>query len=272
MRRTFEREIINLTVRSAKPTCPGASHGSSSKTNSMGKDVALHRSILKEFGHELDSNSLVLDFGCGAGKLVQEYRDAGLQAFGADIVLPKKSPLLFLIPQDCYRIPFDDNTFDFVVSNSVLEHVGDLPSTLAELKRVLKPGGVSLHLFPPKCRLIEGHLFVPLGGIIRNRPWLLFWASLGIRNSFQKGLDFKQTAKKNHAWLRDNVFYKSKRQLKAQICAEFQNLVFADSQMIKHSYGQVRRLFPLVRVLPGLARIYGAFHNRCVLFEKPPAH
>jgi SAM-dependent methyltransferase len=211
----------------------------------MRKDVRLHRSILKEFGYKLDSDSLILDFGCGAGELVQEYRDAGLRAFGVDIVLQKQGPFLRLIPEDYYRIPFDDNTFDFIFSNSVFEHVRDLSLALAEIKRVLKPGGVSLHLFPPKARLIEAHLFVPFGGIFQNHPWLLLWASLGIRNSFQKGLDFKETAARNYVWPHNNIFNRTKRELKELITVEFQNLAFADSQMIKHSYGQAVYLFPL---------------------------
>lgn len=35
--------------------------------SSTGKDVILHRSILKEFGYELDSKSVILDFDCGDG-------------------------------------------------------------------------------------------------------------------------------------------------------------------------------------------------------------
>jgi SAM-dependent methyltransferase len=235
------------------------------------KDVLLHRSILREFGHELDAHSLILDFGCGSGALVQEYRDSGFQAFGADVILPEKHPFLKPIPKDSYRIPFDDNTFDLVFSNSVLEHVQDLTSALAEISRVLKPGGAGLHLFPPKARFVEGHLFVPLGGIIRTRPWLLLWAWLGIRNSFQTGLDYREVAKRNFVFLHESTYYRTKRKLREQIRARFETLVFADKEMIKHSYGRVAQLLPLVQVLPFLARVYGTFYNRCVFFEKPRA-
>ena len=37
--------------------------------------------------------------------------------------------------------PFDDNTFDEVVANQVLEHVADLIKTMEELYRISRPGG-----------------------------------------------------------------------------------------------------------------------------------
>ena len=232
------------------------------------RDVTLHTAILKEFGRELGPDSQVLDFGCGSGNLVLAYREAGLKAFGVDVILAEETEFLRLIPKASYRIPFEDNTFDFLFSNSVLEHVRDLPAALTEMKRVLKPRGVSLHLFPPKARPIEPHVFVPWGGLIRNRPWLLLWASLGVRSPYQKGLDIRQVAEKNYNYLHDKTFYRSRQELQTQICAKFQNLVFADSEMIKCSYGGARRLSPFIKILPSLARCYGAFHNRCIFFEK----
>ena len=40
-----------------------------------------------------------------------------------------------------HRLPFDENTFDRVVCKNVLEYVPDVGATLAEVHRVLKPGG-----------------------------------------------------------------------------------------------------------------------------------
>jgi ubiquinone/menaquinone biosynthesis C-methylase UbiE len=235
------------------------------------KDVELHHAILKEFGHDLDADSLILDFGCGHGELVQEYRCSGLQAFGVDLKLEQDNECLRLISTDpSYRIPFPDNTFDFVFSNSVLEHVQDLDSALSEIYRVLKPGGASLHLFPPRARPIEPHVFVPLGGMLRSRPWLLLWAFLGVRNSFQKRLSYLAVARGNHTYLHSRTFYRSRRELQRQICRQFGNVVFADRQMIKHSYGNARRLSPYAEWFPICASLYGSFHNRCVFFEKGP--
>jgi SAM-dependent methyltransferase len=51
-------------------------------------------------------------------------------------------------PYDGKNIPFPDGSFDVVFSSNVLEHVTDLPYLQAEMKRVLKPGGVCVHLMP----------------------------------------------------------------------------------------------------------------------------
>lgn len=42
---------------------------------------------------------------------------------------------------DAQRLPLADESVDVIISNAVLEHVRDLPATLAEMRRVLKPGG-----------------------------------------------------------------------------------------------------------------------------------
>jgi ubiquinone/menaquinone biosynthesis C-methylase UbiE len=42
---------------------------------------------------------------------------------------------------DAQSIPFDDETFDAVIANHMLYHVPDRPKGIAEIKRVLKPGG-----------------------------------------------------------------------------------------------------------------------------------
>ncbi len=42
---------------------------------------------------------------------------------------------------DIQNIPYTDGTFDFVIANMMLYHVPDLSAALAEVRRVLKPGG-----------------------------------------------------------------------------------------------------------------------------------
>ncbi len=42
---------------------------------------------------------------------------------------------------DAQSIPYDDETFDIVIANHMLYHVPDRPKAIAELCRVLKPGG-----------------------------------------------------------------------------------------------------------------------------------
>ena len=52
------------------------------------------------------------------------------------------------LKEDVTNLSFKDNTFDFVISNQVMEHILDENKFLSELLRVLKPGGYLLLNFP----------------------------------------------------------------------------------------------------------------------------
>jgi len=61
---------------------------------------------------------------------------------------------------DSCNLPFDDNSFDVVVSLETLEHVSDLDNTLDEIKRVLKPGGFLILSTPNNYLLWRSIWFV----------------------------------------------------------------------------------------------------------------
>ena len=63
------------------------------------------------------------------------------------------------------RLPFADASFDVVVSNHVIEHVGDERDQLAhlaELRRVLRAGGIGYLAVPNRWMLVEPHFRLPL--------------------------------------------------------------------------------------------------------------
>jgi 2-polyprenyl-3-methyl-5-hydroxy-6-metoxy-1,4-benzoquinol methylase len=101
----------------------------------------------------LQSGARVVDYGCGAGLIVKLLRERGLDAVGCDIFFEGGDRLseiateelavtIFQMEDD--KIPFPDNSFDFVINNQVLEHVVDLNAVVAEMARVLKPGATVL--------------------------------------------------------------------------------------------------------------------------------
>lgn len=55
------------------------------------------------------------------------------------------------------NIPFSDNTFDFVISLAVLEHVQNVAAVVEETYRVLKPGGWAYFEVPNNLFPFEGH-------------------------------------------------------------------------------------------------------------------
>ena len=52
------------------------------------------------------------------------------------------------VKMDLHDIPFEDNTFDVVMCNHVLEHVSDYNRCMRELFRVMKPGGWGIFQVP----------------------------------------------------------------------------------------------------------------------------
>lgn len=233
------------------------------------RDIDLYRAIVRDLGHDFPPGSVVLDFGCGEGRMVRQLRELGYDAYGTDITLSEQNHFLRLIPSNApYRIPFDEETFDAVVSSSVLEHVKNLPEAVAEMHRVLKPGGFCLHFFPPKLRFIEDHIFVPLAGVFQGYPWLLFWSFLGIRNSFGRNRPCRENANRNYEFLKQKTAYLSKRELRKCISRCFDKVTFAETCHIKHSYGRARILRPVVRVLPVVASLYSSFHLRVLFYQK----
>ena len=189
--------------------------------------VDFFRRMLALADHYLHQDSKILDFGCGAGKFVYHFRDAGFDAHGFDIhdYLQLRSPedrqyFRFAIDGAAdssdmsvdwnrYRLPYPDATFDFVLSFETLEHVLNHEAVLRELARVMKPGGIAVHIFPPKYRYLEGHTYVPFGGVTKSYWYNLFWAALGIRNEFQKGLSARETARRNVRYAHTGTNYPS---------------------------------------------------------------
>lgn len=60
---------------------------------------------------------------------------------GEDYITADLESPLAKVKMDVHQIPFDDNTFDVVFCNHVMEHVDDDIKAMSEIHRVLKPGG-----------------------------------------------------------------------------------------------------------------------------------
>lgn len=128
----------------------------------------------------------VLDYGCGAGQVVLAALDRGLDAYGADLFYRggKRRNLArntghwnirIYNMLDGGVIPMGDGTFDAVVANQVFEHIDDFSTPLAEIDRVLKPGGLFINIFPSDKVWREGHIGIPFAHWMpRNRLRLVY--------------------------------------------------------------------------------------------------
>jgi SAM-dependent methyltransferase len=87
----------------------------------------------------------VLDLGCGDGKLTQRLAATGAHVLGvdasADMVAAARERGIEAEQANAESLPFHDATFDAVFSNAALHWVRDHESMLAQIHRVLKPGG-----------------------------------------------------------------------------------------------------------------------------------
>jgi len=113
--------------------------------------TAFLRSIeIDRLASAIDVDGLGLDLGCGDGILTDIlFKRVGKvpRLVGVDID-PLETEAAAAYPfyeriHTCpaQAIPEPDDSFDYVVSNSVLEHIPDLESVIGEVARVLKPGG-----------------------------------------------------------------------------------------------------------------------------------
>lgn len=98
-------------------------------------------------------SSVVLDLGAGAGIVSQmNFRGLPAQMCGVDL-----DPRVVDNPMldegrlaNANEIPYEDNRFDIVFSDNVLEHLEEPLQVFREVERVLKPGGAFLFKTPNK--------------------------------------------------------------------------------------------------------------------------
>jgi 2-polyprenyl-6-hydroxyphenyl methylase/3-demethylubiquinone-9 3-methyltransferase len=92
------------------------------------------------------AGAILLDLGCGAGLLAPHVRGKGYWHVGADLSASALSQAALHgvepVRANVQRLPFRDGIADVVSAGEILEHVQDLPATIAEACRVLRPGGL----------------------------------------------------------------------------------------------------------------------------------
>jgi ubiquinone/menaquinone biosynthesis C-methylase UbiE len=96
---------------------------------------------------QLSPGQRVLDVACGAGYGTVMLSEYGYEAIGADynekLILRACNALNYnnFVNSDAHNLPFQDESFDAVVSFETIEHVYDGRNFLSQMFRVLRPGG-----------------------------------------------------------------------------------------------------------------------------------
>ena len=117
----------------------------------------------------------VLEVGCGMGTMASNWARQGARVTAVDLnptaveMTRRRFDLYGLAGEvrreDARRLPFPDAEFDYAYSFGVLHHSPDLTASVAELMRVLRPGG-------------------GFGVMLYNRRSILYWYSIGYLQGF----------------------------------------------------------------------------------------
>jgi demethylmenaquinone methyltransferase/2-methoxy-6-polyprenyl-1,4-benzoquinol methylase len=156
-----------------------------------------HRFLLSRL--DLAPAARVLDMATGTGALALDLleRGPGVQVVGGDITRPmlvqaqrrvngRCGARLRLVECSAEAPPFADESFDAVTFAYLLRYVADVPETLGELSRLLRPGGTMAALdfavprgvWYPFWRLYTDAV-LPAGGRLFSREWRDVGAFLG---------------------------------------------------------------------------------------------
>ncbi len=97
----------------------------------------------------LPEHATILDVGCGTGQFasVSKHSRPGWHIVGADMVLPmcqQAQERCAVVQANALQLPLAESSVDAVVSSFCMQWVNDKPGMLAEMRRVLKPGGLAI--------------------------------------------------------------------------------------------------------------------------------
>jgi SAM-dependent methyltransferase len=156
----------------------------------IGTDIrSIVSPVLVDLIESLHPNDLVLDVGCGPGRVLGFLAKRGVRCIGAD--RSRISLRLAVTRYGCpgvvgdnLRLPFADGVADVLISDGVIHHTDNPGKAFAENLRVLKPGGqMYLGVYKPSGRY--PFLYDFPGGIIRrgldqvwSRPLVVLFARI----------------------------------------------------------------------------------------------
>lgn len=145
-----------------------------------------------------NSEQFILDVGCGGGWAANYYQDKNNRLVSMDIA--KKNVINAYknysfenhaaVCADVLNLPFKENSFDYIFSSEVIEHVPDPTLFIKNLLRVLKPGG-KLIITCPYDEKLEFHLCVHCNNLTPKHAHLHTFNEINIKEILPKEYKYK---------------------------------------------------------------------------------
>jgi len=142
----------------------------------------------------VEPQSKVLDLGCGTGYFLNRLIEQNFKAIGVDLSnqmlkeLKEANGSACVQRADARNLPFQDNTFDAVISIETIRYFSDRSVMLNEIFRVLKPNGLAFITAAP---LFSGNLygiFNTLCRLLRLKPLVSCYQSFETAGSLKRRL------------------------------------------------------------------------------------
>jgi ubiquinone/menaquinone biosynthesis C-methylase UbiE len=225
----------------------------------------------------------VLDYGCGRGQIVELLRQRQIAASGCDVFYEDGEALPFvradfletgvIRKMNADRIPFEDASFDFVINNQVMEHVENMDLVLAEIQRVLKPGGTVLSLFPDKGVWREGHCGVPFVHWFPKHSQFRIWYTAVFRvlgfGYHKENKSSLQWSRYTCEWLDKWTHYRNRREIHSSYTKYFEKIGHIEEHWFRMRVGPSK---PLANLLPAsLQRVITQKLGFLVMVANKPA-
>ena len=114
--------------------------------------------LLEEYLGYTVTGKQILDVGCGNGEIAHHFWECGNIVTSVDVERHFEADygFTFILVKD-ENLPFANDSMDIVISNHVIEHVGNQALHMREIYRVLKSGGVCYFATPNRVFPWEPH-------------------------------------------------------------------------------------------------------------------
>lgn len=151
-----EGSLDNLHSPNTEGDLPGSSNENSINRYSLLFD------FIKPY---LNKDNKILDIGCAMGGFLRFLKEKNYnQLYGIDFSSvyaneAQKNKGLEIKRGTAEEIPFDDNLFDFLIADQVVEHLFDPNMIFIEARRVLKKGGYFCISVPNAVSYLENYFF-----------------------------------------------------------------------------------------------------------------